>query len=87
MVGDGLDVAVPQEAERHAISADVLGVGNMLLDFRIWEGRAGADGAIVHQSATLNDFCSVSNRDFRIVKNVIGPLMADPQFGNLAGSA
>ena len=58
----------------------------MLLNFRVGESAAGADGAVVDQRAAFDDFCPVVDGYPRILEHSLGIVVSNTQFGNLAGA-
>ena len=67
LVRHGLHKTVSQEAQRYPRGADVLASGHVLLDFCVGKSGVWTDRAIIHQSATSDDLCSVGNRDVRVM--------------------
>ena len=87
LIRDGFHKAIAQKIQRNAESADFFRVRHAFLDFRAGERAVRTNGAVVHQSAALDDFCSASNWYVWIDELAFGSTMADAQFGNLAGAA
>ena len=85
-IGHRFYKSVSQDAQRYSLGADVLAVGHVLLDFCGRESGARANRAIIHQGAAGNDLCSMGDREVRVMKKMVWPLMAYAQLRNLAGS-
>src|SRR5205823_5726705 len=51
------------------------------------EGGVGADGALVHQRAPLDDHGTAVDRNFRVLKAAVAALVSDTQLQDLAAAA
>src|SRR5438445_10145623 len=77
LIGNGLDKAIPQKAQRKAQRADRLGFRNAFLNFLVRKSLVGADGAIIHKRAAVDDLGSVGDRDVGSAKPPVRSQMAN----------
>src|SRR6266404_5769724 len=80
LVGNGLNISVPERVRGDAGSAHGFPVGYTFLNL-------GADGAVIHEVPILDDLRSVVNGNLRILEPAVDVDMSDAHFGDLAGGA
>src|SRR5260370_2184 len=66
LIGDGFHKSIAENVEGNAEGANLFRVRNALLNFGAGEGGIRANGAVVDERATFDDFGSTSNGDFAI---------------------
>src|SRR5712692_5165051 len=71
LVGNRFNEAVAQGTQRSARGACCFGDGNPLLNLRIRESPARADGAKIHERPAGDGFGSTSDGDFRVLKTLV----------------
>src|ERR1051326_7804969 len=87
LVGYRLHKAVSQEAHGDAVGPDRFSVGYTFLNLDIWEGRIGANRAIVHQRSAEYNLRAAGDRNVRILKAVVRAKMSDSQLDYLAATS
>src|SRR6266852_175590 len=87
LIGDGFHKSIAENVEGNAEGANLFRVRNALLNFGAGEGGIRANGAVVDERATFDDFGSTSNGDFGIYELPVGTAVTHAQFADLAGAA
>src|SRR3981189_612582 len=87
LIGDGFHESIAENVQRNAEGTNVLRIWNAFLNFRGGEGPIRANGAVVHQGATLDDFGATGDGDLARLEFAVGAAVANAQFRNLGGAA
>ena len=82
-----LNKSIAENTQRGAKRSNRFRIRHALQNLDSGESSVGADGSLVHQRASLDDFGSVVDRNLRVLEFAVPPLVADTQLCDLTDAA